>query len=139
MSRMCVVLAASFACAALALACQQDSGLDIVRVPQSAYSSPDAARPSLPVTKDAGTEAGAFMVCIDAPPSTDDDKDETSEEAKPEVEMSSDFADCPLKYEGRPLDPRTTQRHRDKDNERACCYRPKGTRPQPVRGSSGED
>ncbi len=119
------------------IACQQDSGLDIVRVPQSAYLAPDAAKPPAVVAEAGASDAGAFMVCVDAPGAPDDDK-EDSEEAKPEGEMSDDFPDCPVKYEGRPLDPRTTQRHREHDGERACCYRTKGSQPQPLRRSGGE-
>ncbi len=126
-------------CAALAVACREESGLDVVRVPESAYLSPDASKPVRVVTSDAGSDAAAFMVCVQAPPSDGEDEDKgESTEPKPDSDSSTDFPDCPAKYEGRPLDPRTTQRHREHDDERACCYRPKGSQPQPVRGGRGE-
>jgi hypothetical protein len=127
------------AAAGLAFACREDPGLDIVRVPAQAYLAVDAT-PPVQTVADAGSDGPVFMLCIEAPsagkPSDDDDEDAQAEVKGPD--MSTDFEDCPRRYEDRPLDPRITQRHREKGEESACCYRAKGSHPQPVRQGRGE-
>jgi hypothetical protein len=142
-------LAFSCVLVSLSAACRPDPGIDIVRVPPSAYLAADAAVMVDAGLGDAAPEASVFMLCIEAPqpndgkPDDDDDGEGTPEElhgkAPGDDDMSTDFPDCPNKYEGRNLDPRVTQRHRDKDDDKACCYRQAGSHPQPMRaGGSGE-
>jgi len=137
MSRMAWTLGPLLAVAAgAAFACREDPGIDIVRVPAQAYLPVDAAPPVQTVI-DAGSDAPVFMLCIEAPGGKPSDDEDGDAEAKG-PEMSSEFEDCPRRYEDRPLDPRITQRHREKGEESACCYRAKGSRPQPVRQGRGE-
>jgi hypothetical protein len=124
--------------AAITLACRQDPGIDIVRVPAQAYLPVDAG-PVVEAKPDAAPEAAVFMLCVEAPRPNDgkpDDDDSTDEGDQPE--MSSDFPDCPMKLDDRRLDPRVTQRHRAANEDQVCCYREKGSTPQPVRSSPGE-
>jgi len=104
--------------AALAVGCRDggDSGLEIVRVPQSAYSSPDAAAKSdaeAVASADAGPDP--LVLCISR-----QDSEEASEE-------------CPDEYQGRHYDEKVTTRHRSKgDDSTVCCYR-KGRVPRVIR------
>ena len=138
MSRTLAVLAAVGA--AIVAACRQDPGIDIVRVPAQAYLSPDAAAVVVAARTDAAPDAPApFMVCVDAPPPNDGKpSDDEPEEESAGPEMSSDFPNCPAQLDDRNLDPRVTQRHREQGEEQACCYRQKGSTPQPVKSAQGE-
>lgn len=137
MSRWLAALAA--AVAAVFFACRQDPGIDIVRVPATAYLPADASAPVAEAKPDAAPEASAFMLCVEAPPGPDGKPDEDdTPDGGDQPEMSSDFPECPLKLDDRNLDPRVTQRHRNDNEDRICCYREKGSQPQPVRTSPGE-
>lgn len=110
-----------FACMTLLfVACRDtsDPGFEIVKVPLSAYASPDAS------AKDEGGEASKpdggdpVVLCIQKP-------------EKQEGDESSD-EDCPSEYHGRNYDEKATTRHRAKDDEsNVCCYR-KGRVPRRV-------
>ena len=93
-------------CAAL-VACRNDSdpGFEIVRVPLSAYATPDASAPPDGGTESGPSESEPIIVCIQ-PQSDDDD------------------SDCADSYHGRSYDEKATERHRRKDGEEhVCCYR----------------
>jgi hypothetical protein len=100
------------------VACRASPPFEIVQVPEIAYLGPDARAPApMSTAPDAGRDASsAFMLCIE-PEAKDDDEEKTAEEA-------SEFSDpsCPTRYQGRFLDTRVTQRHRD-NGEHQCCYR----------------
>ncbi len=138
MSRTLAVLAA--AGAAVVAACRQDPGIDIVRVPAQAYLTPDAAPVVAAAQGDAAPDGPApFMVCVDAPtPNDGKPSDDEPEGESAEPGMSSDFPNCPAELDDRNLDPRVTQRHREQGEEQACCYRQKGSPPQPVKSAHGE-
>jgi len=96
-----------------------DLGLEMVRVPATAYGAPDAgADRDGAIAGDGGL--GPLVLCIE-PPKQDggDDDDESSDE-------------CPPHYQGRAYDEHVTQRHRNKD-DKVCCYRrgrfPRGEEP----------
>ena len=81
----------------------RDPGFDIVRVPLSAYASPDAgAGDAASLGGDGGPEP--FVVCVKPEKSDDDD-------------------DCPPEYHGRRYDAHVTERHHNKGESDVCCYR----------------
>jgi hypothetical protein len=87
-----------------------DPGFDIVKVPLSAYASPDASAKvdgAVAVGRDAGDP---IVLCIPKPEKKDDEE--------------SNDDDCPNEYQGRSYDEKATTRHRAKDDEsNVCCYR----------------
>ena len=102
------------ACMALLfVACRDtsDPGFEIVKVPLSAYASPDASAKGdggVVAERDGGDPV---VLCI---PKPDDEED------------------CPSEYAGRSYDEKATTRHRAKDDEsNVCCYR-KGRVPRRV-------
>jgi hypothetical protein len=89
-----------------------DPGFDVVRVPATAYASLDGGSSEGGDAGEGGAPSSAMIVCVAAPTEHGDDE-----------EMSSDYDDCPLKRGERTLDEHVTKRHRDKDDQTACCYR----------------
>jgi hypothetical protein len=93
-----------------------DPGFDVVRVPQTAYATPDgggldASDAAHVATRDGGREPA--VVCIP----------ELEEEGNTD-DVSEDFPKCLLKHETRTFDSRATTRHRKKDDEsEVCCYK----------------
>ncbi len=90
-----------------------DPGFDVVRVPETAYLTPDASHGDggRTLTRDAGSLP--LIVCIP-------ELEEPGEEDK----VATDYTSCPLEHEGRNFDSKATERHRKKDDESAvCCYR----------------
>jgi hypothetical protein len=88
-----------------------DPGFEIVKVPRTAYASPDAS-----ATGEGGVATGRdgggdpVVLCVPKP-------------EKQEGDESSDD-DCPSAYQGRSYDEKATTRHRAKDDESTvCCYR----------------
>ena len=116
-------------CAALALfGCHNDEGpgFEIVRVPLSAYASPDGgARSDGAVAQTADAGAGPIVLCVAPKQSSDSDDDESSSD------------DCADHYEGRRYDEKATTRHRNKGEEGVCCYR-RGRFPYRVEDSDRE-
>jgi hypothetical protein len=106
----------TFGAALLAGCHNEDPGFDVVRVPMSAYASPDAASdgdtgPAPDDTRDGGREP--IIVCVP----------EISEPGESE-DVSHEFPSCLMKHEGRTFDARATERHRKKDDDsEVCCYR----------------
>lgn len=106
----------------MALACRAAEGprFEVVRLPETAYLTPDAAAPPDAGAREAGSGRGAGTSkpvlpsnCYAAPAKTPSDD-----------EASSDFPDCvQAKSERLYLDPEKTRRTREKmGREDVCCY-----------------
>lgn len=97
------------ALAILLVACHNDAdpGFEVVRVPASAYTAPDAgARDGATIFAAGDGGAEPLVLCIKPPKKDDDESD-----------------DCAKRLEGRVYDERATTRHRHKGEEDVCCYR----------------
>ena len=102
----------------LLVACRDgDPGFEVVKVPLSAYASPDGSLKNdagETVTSDAGPDP--MVLCVPKP------------ETKEDEETNSD--DCPTEYQNRAYDEKATARHRKVgDDSTVCCYR-KGRLPR---------
>ncbi len=88
-----------------------DPGFDIVPVPSAAYLA--VAYPEGGVAPDGGArEGGAAALSTRCEPPPEDD-----------FEPNDDVPECPSRNSlGWSLDPRATERHRDKDED-VCCYK----------------